>query len=183
MYREYLIAIHSSGTAIFYNIRIIPVSITTCKRLYAFNREARIKAAIEQVPVLLEIIKECGNALERLLAALLDFDAELDFGLRHTAEVGNRLQVGDEADAFARLHCLAELHLVHSVVHHHLQVVHLDNLVPQVWQHGEREVAVRDGCLVWAFLLSLLCIDVDPLMVEGGIGKHVDALLRKFYVI
>lgn len=40
-----------------------------------------------------------------------------------------------------------------------------------------------DGGLEWAFLGCPRPVDVDPLVVEGGVGKEVDALLRQLHVV
>ena len=37
---------------------------------------------------------------------------------------------------------------------------------------------MRDGRFEWRFTASALNVNVDPLMVERGIGKLLDALLR-----
>ena len=48
-----------------------------------------------------------------------------------------RMQRSHQTDALSGKHSLTELHLVHSVVNHHLQIViYLNNLVPQMRQHG-----------------------------------------------
>ena len=73
---------------------------------------------------------------------------------------------------------LAEAHFVHSVVHQHLQVAHLDDLVPQVRQERKGEIAVRDGALVRRFGLGAFHVHVNPLVVQGGVGKLVDTFLR-----
>ena len=46
-------------------------------------------------------------------------------------------------------------------------------------QEREREVAVGDG-LPEGTGGGALLVNMDPLMVERGIGKHIDALLRHF---
>ena len=42
----------------------------------------------------------------------------------------------------------------------------------------KREKAVRNRCFEWRFTASALNVNVNPLMVKGGIGKLLDALLR-----
>lgn len=132
---------------------------------------------------LLEVVEECCDAGECFLGRLLYLDGKLDLYLGNAAQVLDRVEVGNEAYVLARLYCLAELHLVHTVVDHHLEVLHLDNLIPQAGQHRECEIAVSDGRLEWAFYCGTLCVNVNPLVVECGIGKHVDALLREFYIV
>lgn len=70
-----------------------------------------------------------------LLGRLLYLDGKLDLYLGNAAQVLDRVEVGNEAYVLARLYSLAELHLVHTVVDHHLKVLHLDNLIPQAGQH------------------------------------------------
>ena len=70
-----------------------------------------------------------------------------------------------------------------AVVNHHLQVVHFDDLVPKIRQHGEGQVAVHDGAFEGAFGPGAFYVDVYPLVVGGGIGEEVDAFLRYFYVV
>ena len=101
-------------------------------------------------------------------------------GFAYAPQILNLVELGREADAGAGDDGNAEAHFVHAVVHHHFQVVHLDNLVPHVGQEREREIAVSDGVFVLAFLLGTLHIDVNPLMVERGIGKMINSLLVYF---
>ena len=42
---------------------------------------------------------------------------------------------------------------------------------------------MRDGGLERAFHCCALLVHVNPLVVEGGIGKLADALLAKFHII
>ena len=125
------------------------------------------------------MIQERGHTGEGRLALVFDFDGEFDFGFHRAAKIGNALEDGDEADALTAQHGLAKLHLVHAIVHHHLEVVHRDDLLPKVGQEREREIAVHDGLSEGAFFGSL-GVYVYPLVVERGVGKHVDALLRHF---
>ena len=83
----------------------------------------------------------------------------------------------------ARLYSLAELHLVHTVVDHHLKILHLNNLIPQAGQHRECEIAVSDGRLEWAFYCGTLCVNVNPLVVERSVSEQIDALLRELYIV
>ena len=61
--------------------------------------------------------------------------------------------------------------------------MHLDNLFPQIGQHREGQITVGNGGLEGAFNGGLLGIHVNPLVVECGIGKEVDALLVEFYIV
>ena len=82
--------------------------------------------------LLVEVIKECSYAFEGRLTLSFNFNGEGDLSLADTAEILDALQCGIETDAAAGEYRLAEAHLVHTVVDHHLQVVHLDDLVPEV---------------------------------------------------
>ena len=59
----------------------------------------------------------------------------------------------------------------------HFQVVDLDNLIPQVGYQRHGQVAVGDGAVIGTLGLGALHIHVNPLMVECGVGKHVDTFL------
>ena len=50
-------------------------------------------------------------------------------------------------------------------------------------QHAKGEIAVSDGLAEGALLLGFLCIDMNPLMVERCVGKHINAFLTELYVI
>lgn len=138
------------------------------------GRHERAHGAIR---VSVEIVEEGGDALQSGLALSLNLDGEFDLYLADAAQVLDVVQRGGESHPAACDDGHAEAHLVHSIVDHHLQVVHFDNLFPQVGQQRERQIAVGDGALVWAFFFSALHVYVDPLVVEGGVGKFVDAFL------
>ena len=72
---------------------------------------------------------------------------------------------------------LTEAHIRHTVVHQHLDVVHLDNLIPHIGQQTQRQVAVGNGRLVWTLLLGTSHVDMYPLMVQGCVSKQVDTIL------
>ena len=94
-----------------------------------------------------------------------------------TAQVGQGFEFCAQAQALSAEDGLAEFHLVNTVVNHHLQVVDLDDLVPQIGQEGEGQITVYDGALERAFLLGTFYVRVNPLMVQSGIGKEVDTFL------
>lgn len=128
---------------------------------------------------LIEMIEEGGDACERRFLLVFDLDGKFDFHFADATEVGNGLQRGDEAYALSAQNGLAEFHLVHAVVDHHLQVVDFNNLLPHVGEKGECQVAVND-CLSEGAGFCTLWVNVNPLVVEGGIGKLVDAFLADF---
>ena len=127
--------------------------------------------------LILEVVEEGGDAFEGGFALAFDFDGELDFGLADAAEVLDVVQLGGQSHAAAGDDGLSKAHVGHAVVDEHLDVVHLDDLIPHVRQQRQREIAVGDGRLVGAFTLCALHVDMNPLVVQGGVGKHVDALL------
>ena len=45
-------------------------------------------------------------------------------------EMRTQMCIRDRADTLSGQYGLSEFHLVHAVINHHLQVVHLDDLVP-----------------------------------------------------
>ena len=127
--------------------------------------------------VLLEVVEECGHAVECGLSLSFYLDAKLHTGLADAPQVFDAVERSDQADAAAGLDGLAKPHLVHAVIDEHGDVSHLDDLLPEVRQERECEVAVGDGAPVGTFLGRPLGIDVYPLVVECGVGKEVDALL------
>ena len=129
------------------------------------------------VILFLEVIQERGDALQSGFALALDFHLEVNLGLADAAQVGDIVQLGDEAHAAAGNNRLAKAHLVHTVVDLHLQVVYLNDLVPQVGNQRHGQVTVGDGAVIGAFSLGTLHVHMDPLVVKRGIGKHVDTVL------
>ena len=133
--------------------------------------------------ILFEEIDEGGNAFEGCLAGLLDVDGEADAHADGATQVGEGLHVGGHLDALSGEYGLPELHLVHTIVHQALQVVDLYDLSPEIGEEREGEVAVDDGLMEGALSLAALLIDMNPLVVEGSVGKHIDAILVDLYVI
>ena len=124
-----------------------------------------------------EVVEEGGDALKCGLALTFDFNLEGDAGLADTTQVGYLVQLGHHAQTAAHGHSLTETHLVHAIVDEHLQVVDLDDLVPEVGQQREGKITMHDGALVGALGLGALYVYMYPLVVEGGIGKLIDAVL------
>ena len=127
--------------------------------------------------VLVEIIKEYGYAFESRLALAFYFYAEVDLRLACAAEVLNLVKLCYQANSAACDNRLAEAHVLDTIVNKHLDVLHLDNLIPEVWEYRECEIAVSYGRLVWTFGFSSLHVYVNPLVVESCVCKHVDAVL------
>ena len=90
------------------------------------------------------------------------------------------MEFGHKAYARTSHYSLSEAHIVHSIVHEHLYVAHFYYLVPQIWQQRQCEIAVGYGRLVRAFALGAFAVNVYPLVVKGGIGKHINAFLVHF---
>ncbi len=129
-----------------------------------------------------EVIKERGHTRESWLLLVLNLDGEFNFYLANAAQVGNRLELRGEKHTLTAKNGLTELQLVNALLLHHLQIVHLDDLFPHIGQQGEGEIAVNysltEGTILCAFF-----VNVYPLMVERGIGKKVDALLRHLHPV
>ena len=66
-----------------------------------------------------------------------------------------------------------------AVVDHHFDVAHLDDLTPKIGQKRESQVAVYDGLTERPFF-GFGFVNVDPLVIERGVGKLIDTLLRHF---
>ena len=137
----------------------------------------RVGFFVRALGPLLEIIEEGGDTLQGRFALAFDFNFEGNTGLADAAKVLDALQRGRHADVATRDDGLSEAHFVHAIVDQHLDVVDLDDLVPQVGEQRKREVSVGDSALVRTLHFGSLRVDVYPLVVEGGVGKEVDALL------
>ncbi len=87
------------------------------------------------------------------------------------------MELRDQAYATAGDDRLSEPHVVHAIIHQHRDVVDLDNLIPQVGQQAQGQIPMSNGALVGTLLLGTLHIDMNPLVVECGISKQVDAIL------
>lgn len=126
---------------------------------------------------LFEVIEEGGQAFESLFLLSFYLQLELYLRLAYAAYVGYVVKACRQAHTLSGEHRLAKSHLVHAIVDKHLDVVHLDDFLPKVWKEGKGEIAMSNGRLVWAFHLGAISVHVNPLVVEGGVGKEVDALL------
>ena len=121
-------------------------------------------------------IEEGGDAGECRFLLVFDFNVKLNLHLADASEVTDVVEFSDESHALSGEHGLSELHLVHAVVHEHLDVLDFDDLFPEVGQKAEGEIAVHDGLSEGTFFGSF-GIYVNPLVVQGGVGKKVDAFL------
>src|SRR6478735_2078424 len=110
------------------------------------------------------------------LVLALDLDRVADGGLLALGQVGD---VGDRdvrADPLADEHRVGEADLVGAVVELGAGRLEGQHLAAQEGHQGEREVAVGDGAPERA-VLGAVDVDVDPLVVTGGLREDVDALL------
>jgi len=129
------------------------------------------------ISLVVEIIEEGGFAVEGWFALSFYFDGDMNFGLADAPQVLNVAEYCFRANAAACDDGLAEAHIVHAVVDQHLDVAHVDNLVPHIGQQRQCQIAVGNGAPVGTFHLRTRWIYMYPLMVVGGIGEKVDAVL------
>ena len=75
------------------------------------------------------------------------------------------------------------LGFVHNaVIDQHRNIIYLDGLEPQMGQHGNTQVTMGNGRTVGALLFCPFCIHMNPLVIQGGIGKLVNLLLGNFVI-
>ena len=148
------------------------------------NKKHNIEILVDRLVVREGIEKRLADSIESvmrlsdgLLIVDIPGDRQIDFSLRHTAQVCQRMQRCHQTDTLPGQHSLTELHLVHTIVNHHFQIVHLNNLVPQMRQHGKGEVTMRNGTLKRTFGFGAFCVNVNPLMIQRGIRKEIDTFL------
>ena len=167
----------------------VPMARTRCRRGGKDQSEDRV--AQEVVPAawatgdfetghgraLLEVVEEGGNALQGRFALAFNLNLKLHAGLADATQVLDAVERDHEAHATAYLDGLAEAHLVHTIVDEHGDIAHLEHLGPHIGQEREREITVGDGAPIRTLLGRAVGIDVDPLVVERGVGEEVDAVL------
>ena len=85
----------------------------------------------------------------------------------------DRHELGASSHLVADPHRRREADLVDSVVHAHRHVLDVDDLWQETIRQGKRQVAMGDRTTERARARALR-IDVDPLMVTGGIGELID---------
>ena len=108
--------------------------------------------------------------------AALDLDGHGDPGLHAALDLVGAGQLGPAPDAAAHRHRRREAGLVRAVVDAHRDVAHLEQVGEEGVDQREGEVAVGDRPAERP-VLGPLGIDVDPLVVAGGVGERVDPLL------
>src|ERR1700730_7114691 len=86
-------------------------------------------------------------------------------------------EFGSQTDSAARLNRRQKSHLVEPIVDTHLRVV--DTVVVPAQRRNERQCqeAVCDCCAIRTFGPGPLDVDVNPLMIVGGVGKCIYAFL------
>lgn len=135
-------------------------------------------SAVSCVPfLLLEVVDESGEAFESLLLRFFHDNTHADGSLDGSAQIEELLKVGRHIDVLTGKYGLGELQFVHTVIHLTLQITHFHNLVPHYGKQRQGEVTVGNGLSERTFGLAAFLVYVNPLMVERGIGKLVDALL------
>src|SRR3954470_1037704 len=116
-----------------------------------------------------------GDA-DRLVASLaLDGDGE--GVLQPAGDLFHVLERHPCPDLRADRHRRGEPDLVQAVVHAHLRVGDRVGLGDQRHEQRQGQVAVRDRAAEGALLLRPLHVDVDPLVVTGGVGEEIDRVL------
>src|SRR5690554_5613380 len=109
--------------------------------------------------------------------AALDFHGDADHHLYRA--VGQCLDLGDftsAADARAYPDRRGKAHPVAAVVDAHLDVFHVHQLRQEVVDQRQGQVTVGDGAAERAGP-GFHRVHMDPLVVTGGLGKGIDALL------
>src|SRR2546429_3977156 len=125
--------------------------------------------------------RSCHPPGERLdhagrAVAALDLDGDEHLGLDAALDVGDLHQLGTGADALPHEDGRDETHLVDAVVDRHREAFVPGDLGQEEAGQRQREVTVGDGAAERTFL-GPLDVDVDPLVVAGGLGERVDPLL------
>src|SRR5262245_1987083 len=109
--------------------------------------------------------------------ALLPVDLDGHLGGDADPVVGDVLDVDEalaEPDPCAGLHRADEAHLVRAVVDAVPALLDTQERRGQTRDEGEREVAVRDGLAARHVAPRALHVDVNPLVVTGGVRELVD---------
>ena len=91
--------------------------------------------------------------------------------LTDAAQALDVMQFGDQPDFRTCDDRQTEAHLIHPIVHQHLDIIHLNDLVPHIGQQRQGQIPMGNGTLVLALLLGTLHIHVYPLVVEGSVCK------------
>ena len=92
------------------------------------------KVTLLHLKRLFEIIQESADSLQCGLALVFYLNLELDFHLADTTQILYLVKFGYHAYTAADSYRLTETHLVHSVIHLHLDIVHLGNVIPKMSQ-------------------------------------------------
>lgn len=81
---------------------------------------------------LFEIVEESGETFESLLLLVLYLQFEFNLSFAYTSDVGNLVQRSCEAHSLPGEDWLAKFHLIHAIVDKHLDIVHLNDFLPEM---------------------------------------------------
>jgi acyl-CoA dehydrogenase len=112
----------------------------------------------------------------RRLGGVLDLDGDLRGCLHGTVEPVDRDDLTARSDLRADLDRRDEPHLVVAVVDGESHALDAVELMREVREQREREQAVRDRATERS-VCRTIGIDVDPLVVVGGIGEQIHPIL------
>src|SRR5258706_888651 len=97
------------------------------------------------------------------------------------------LVLGNVEDRYTRANARShryrthETHLVQSIVQRVFgRLAHAGSQSREARNQRQREESVRDGSAEGRFTFAPLSVHVDPLVIVGGIGELVDAVLGDF---
>ena len=108
------------------------------------------------------------------LVVALDLDRVLDDQLLAGRQVADLAEAHVRAEPAADGHRAGEAHLLQAVVEPGARGLEREDLRGEVREQAQGQEAVRDGGAERA-RARRLDVDVDPLVVEGGVGEGVDA--------
>ena len=81
---------------------------------------------------LFKIIEEGSDTFKGRLALSLNLNLKLNLCFADATQVLNAVQCSYQADAATSDNGLTETHIIHAVVHQHLDVMNLNNLIPHI---------------------------------------------------
>lgn len=110
------------------------------------------------------------------LVGTLDLDRRLHDELKAGRELGDLAEGDDGTDAGADQDGRGESHLVEAIVELRSRCLQRVDAHPEIREQRQGQVAVGDGAPERP-LLGPLHVDVDPLVVTGGVGERVDPVL------
>ncbi|SPA54535.1 exported protein of unknown function [Cupriavidus taiwanensis] len=123
-----------------------------------------------------EVIAADGFSHAGGLGLAFDFHGHAHHRLHAAIQGLGAHQLAHAAHACAHAHRRRKTHLVAAVIDAPLHALDGDQLGQELVDQRQRQVAVRDAGAVGA-LRGALRVDVQPLVVAGGMGELVDLLL------